>query len=697
MGRSIASGAASGSSAGLAFGEVIELVDGADVIDDLVKANGQLLPKASYPDLAAFTATNTSYAEYTVSNKTALFVRPVSEVENIITFNSNFYCFYESAIDGTMATYWSMSPNGEDWTFPLLVNGSGTFNNVRVLGTSLFIMTSNGTFKYDGTTWSLFNASITKDLAYNGTNIYIGCNSTTTIYKTVDGVAWTTSTVTVDTYSVVWCGTNFLIVGINVNSYYSVDGVSWTLSTLPYTASGFKVLYVNGNAIIPLGSTKLYCYSNNLTSWTQSGAVYSASKSISCFYDGTNYWFGYSGTSSFFYIGKTSTLSIALSSYTFISSSIVGSCKVAYNGTVMLVAGVPVVPNLAFWASSTLPSGNLVINNINPSFDTTWSNTNTFLGNGYYISDVADTGTNFCSFLRVDDGTGLFKLKRYSTSQTYFQTNASSIVFGHYAKDSGYLYYTNTIGATATVTYHKVNSTNILETAGTLTSVRLDGLPFCHNNGFFYTPGTANQSCSVVGNVNYANTVGIAVNHPYSFVTSDGKEILLSQTASPYNLYQSVNYGKSFNIVTPNVYSSAGALVTNNSGIASMYKLGGMYYSYGGTYGGTSPYLLNEIKGLTTLFGGASYIQLNDNLILHATASYVGTKIGSYTVRVGDGVTSKGLAYTHPTTGDIYVLDKTPTKVMKLIKPTNADTTKFKVPNIPSNNNGKANYIKGVK
>ena len=221
MGRTVSEGLQT--SQRIAFGETIELVDGASVVDGLVKANGQILNKADFPELADFVATSSNYIDYTISAKTDLFVRPSNSVENIIAYNGNFYCFYVSAIDGSLATYWSMSPNGEDWTFPLLVNGSGTFNNVRVLGTSLFIMTSNGAFKFDGNSWSLFNSSITKDLAYNGANIWVGCNSTTTLFKSTDGVNWTSAIVTGNTVSIVWCGTNFLRTTISTTAYYSAS------------------------------------------------------------------------------------------------------------------------------------------------------------------------------------------------------------------------------------------------------------------------------------------------------------------------------------------------------------------------------------------------------------------------------------------------------------------------------------------
>lgn len=164
-----------------------------------------------------------------------------------------------------------------------ITNHNSTFVAVSSAGTSALYST-NGGINWSTATIPTGNYQA---IASNGTTI-TAIGATGLCSWSTDGITWSQVGVTAPTggtyLSVVWSGTRFVAIGINISAYSS-DGITWNLGTL-VNASGGKVLWdatsslfyvmtgTNSMAVSADGVTWTYRtgLSTNMTSTSKNGA-----------------------------------------------------------------------------------------------------------------------------------------------------------------------------------------------------------------------------------------------------------------------------------------------------------------------------------------------------------------------------------------------------------------------------------------
>lgn len=671
--------------AALLIGETVELLDGANIIGSLVKANGQLLDKTAYAELNGIMSGATNYTDYEMNiNLSGYEFNSDSNIDSSCMVGTDFYVFYYRAT--TKELYISKSQNGDGWTFPVQIDNAKDLKNVRVFGTNIFICTATGVFKYDTLTsvWvCVFNA-ISYDIGFDGVT-YIIVDGTTALYKSTDLSVWVKSTYTGSNHSICYCGTSWVRISSEATTAYkSADSVTWATSALGYAANAYaKILYVNGNTIINTGASIAFVYSTDLSSWATGGANYVANQFVTVsFYNGT-YYFGYNnGASILFYSGASLASTTALTLYQGFAS---GNVSILYNGSVCLITSMSATPYYNSFYVGEIPTAQYGYGYAYCTF----ASFNPTLGDGYFSGAIFN-GTSYYRTIMIEQN-GVFKLKKYSSTQTYILSNSTPACFLHYAKDVAVLYYYNAVAANSmTVSANTINENDLIIYHSNVTFYYITNIVLT-TTGFVCPSTSAGQSTFIYGTTRFPSVTS-AINSNF-YVSKDGKNIIIQNSASPYQIFVSNNYGASFTEISPMRFSLAGASVAVSSN-SVLYKLNGMFYSMDG-YAGASMYVQNAGAYPASING--CLIQVNENLLFDAytnQSKILSTVGGSVATVNGSAVfpACEKQAYT-ASDGSIYFMDRANYRTIKLTSPKLSDPTKFKVPLIPTENYGKAVYI----
>ena len=182
---------------------------------------------------------------------------------NIQAYYNNLYV---SAFNGL---YYSTDLYAQTWT-PIYTVGNQIAYCTNVNGTFVVLNNTAGINYYtstNGINWTTRSlpSSVTV-LGISYTNGFLYVSSSGKLFRTSDGINWTTITFFGTTnYQVAYNGTSYFAVGSNTtNYYYSTDGVTnWTLSSTPFPSSTFIVRYLiffAGKLIVfgQLGQTPYY-------------------------------------------------------------------------------------------------------------------------------------------------------------------------------------------------------------------------------------------------------------------------------------------------------------------------------------------------------------------------------------------------------------------------------------------------------
>lgn len=165
---------------------------------------------------------------------------------------------------GGLNAFVTVSENGSSWSTRSMPTGAPGLGAVAASGpTNLVVMGGYGdiyTSSDAGGSWSYSTLGTTetlKDVAWNGSDLYVAVGVEGTIQTSPDGQTWTirTSNTTNDLNKVDYLNGRFIVVGKSGTIISSTDGISWTAQASGTTqelkdlaSSGGKYVVVGGDA-----------------------------------------------------------------------------------------------------------------------------------------------------------------------------------------------------------------------------------------------------------------------------------------------------------------------------------------------------------------------------------------------------------------------------------------------------------------
>lgn len=553
------------------IGTTVELVDGEQTVGDYVKADGSLYDTTSYPQLANFVASQVS-TDYMASGS--------SITSSHLCASDAEYIYNIVMIDGAVG--FTRKNTLGSFIFPIAIQGTtgATAFSIRVFDTYTFVCTSVGLFAIDKTTLAVklvFSRSV-RDISFSGSLYFIVTNSTTA-YTSTDALTWTAKTVSDDFVTTVYAQGKFVAKSSSTKVSHSSDLTSWGSLTANYGNNTYLLHVVNNVVVLQGTDNVLFQYTSNLSSFDYSTVDYS-SYDIGFAYVGTTYYiFTAQSNQHRLYYGAT----LATTAYYTVGQTAsapavsCGACAIGSNLFLHVYGkyeyiGVPSAA-IGFNALRGVISGESVL-----------------IGQGYCVLAINDTQAALNYFQLFAEEDGMFVLKKFNASNHHFVSQASKLAFAHYAKHTGYFYYTTTaLNANPAIKSFALTRdsasfpSSVDLSIGTISSYKL----VLHSAGFYILMTTNGTSRFVYKALSFNGGLSaIGLSTSGSFVSSSGAEIFVSNNVSPFTIYRSGDYGANFTAATLTRYNAAGAtvaLVANTT----LYRLGNMYYTSDG-YSGES-------------------------------------------------------------------------------------------------------------
>lgn len=155
----------------------------------------------------------------------------------------------------------------ENWT-QVTIPSSGPWKDILYAANKFVAVANNGIIAYsvDGIAWS--TKTITgnwQSIAYGNGKFVVGGGKS--VAYSSDGINWYVVSISSDVTDVTFGNGVFVTVG-NGTSSYSVDGVTWNVSSLP-SHSRYDIIYFKEKFITPDSNSKKCYYSTDGMNWTE--------------------------------------------------------------------------------------------------------------------------------------------------------------------------------------------------------------------------------------------------------------------------------------------------------------------------------------------------------------------------------------------------------------------------------------------
>lgn len=445
------------------------------------------------------------------------------------------------------------SPNLSDWQLATSTNGTSTLNRV-VYANGLFVAVGYSGACYtspDGVTWTSRSAGAATflDMIYaNGLFVAVGQG---TCYTSLDGVTWTSRSVGAGQFQQIYYGNGlFLAVGESASCFISSDGITWT--NYPTGLPGYNNSVVwNGTNFVVVAGNGNYATSTDAITWTRFSDV-----SRDTFY-GVNVVSGktiaFGQNSSVILAGATrqEVMQNGTWAYTVATSSAPNPRAIAYNGSDLYVASG------SNGAILTSPDGQ------------TW--TGRFTGLATNFNCVAYLNGNWIAMGGTGSGTNLLTS---SDGITWTARTAGTAIFNYAAYGAGVYVVVGTGGAVYSspdlVTWTSRSAgaaafNDVIFANGVFVAVGASNSVYSSADGITWTQRTATGTFT---RIIYANSLFVAIGNSGVIVTSPDGTTWTSRTSNvSQTLVDVVWNGSLFCAVAGTTSANTGAITTSPDGV----------------------------------------------------------------------------------------------------------------------------------